>query len=185
MESHRVEWSLDRLVACCSDRKNKEYEKAWREFIKRYKTYIYQVITYRCTSWRVSRLRRQMSDTVNDVVSEVFTILTRSLGQYKEVEDEKKFRLWLATICNRAAGRFIKREFFTDMADEDLEYFRNYIREIEFESRWELYENVVNQHPLPPLLCQRRSPCDRQCCQPLTRTDPKTKKRTQLREFLL
>ena len=145
MESTRLEWSLDRLIACCSDRKDKDYEKAWREFIKRYKTFIYQVITHRCIGWRVSRLRRQLSDTVNDVVSEVFAILTRSLGQYKEVEDEKKFRLWLATICNRAAGRFIKREFFSDMADEDLEDFRNYIGEIEFESRWELYESVVNQ----------------------------------------
>ena len=145
MESHQVKWSLDRLVSCCSDRNNKDYEQAWRELIKRYKTFIYQIVTHRCIGWRVSRLRRQLSDTVNDVVSEVFVILTRSLSQYKEVEDEKKFRLWLATICNRSAGRFIKREFFTDMADEDMEDFRNYIKEIEFESRWELYESVVIQ----------------------------------------
>jgi hypothetical protein len=143
MESHQIKWSLNRLLVCCSDRNNKDYEQAWYEFIKKYKTFIYQVITYRCIRWRVSRLRRQLSDTVNDVVSEVFAILTRSLAQYKEVEDERKFRLWLATICNRTSGRFIKREFFNEIADADLENVHNYIGKIEFEPRWELYESVV------------------------------------------
>jgi hypothetical protein len=145
MEANQGEWSLERLLICCSDHKHSEYEKAWRIFLRRYKTFIYQVVTHRCICWRVSRLKRQLSDTVNDIVSEVFAILTKSLSQYKEVGNEKKFRLWLGTICNRAAGRYIKREFFSDMADEDLEEFRNYIKGIECDSRWELYESVIQQ----------------------------------------
>jgi hypothetical protein len=145
MESSQAEWSLDRLLAICCDRKNAHYEIAWREFLRRYKTFMYQVITHRCIGWRVSRLKRQLSDVVNDVVSEVWAILNRSLDQFQEVSDEKKFRLWLATICNRAAGRYIKREFFDEIAEPDLEEFRNYIHDLAFDSRWEMYENVVQQ----------------------------------------
>jgi DNA-directed RNA polymerase specialized sigma24 family protein len=132
-------------LAVCLDREHVLYQQAWREFIRRYKTFIYQIINYRCLNWRACRLRRQLSDVVNDIVSEVFIILTRSLDQYRERENEERFRFWLATICNRAAGRYLKSEFFTEMAEPDLEEFRNYLHEMPFDTRWELYESVVVQ----------------------------------------
>ena len=82
--------SLSELLINCCDEHSPDRESSWREFLRRYKHFIYQVITYRCLGWQVSRLRRQLSDVVNDVVSEVFIILTKSLAHYREVEDEKK-----------------------------------------------------------------------------------------------
>ena len=111
------------LINCC-DEGSPQRELAWREFLKRYKNFIYRVITYRCFGWRVSRLSRQLSDVVNDVVSEVFTILTQSLDQYREVDNEKKFRAWLATICNRAASRYLKRSLFLKWLKLILKIFR-------------------------------------------------------------
>ena len=145
MNSHQGKWALSLLLSYCCDTHSGKREMAWREFLKRYKTYIYRVVTYRCINWRVTRLRRQLSDVVNDVISEVFAILTQSLDQYREVENEKRFRFWLGTICNRATSRYLKREFFSDMAEPDLEEFQNYIQGIESDSRWELYESVVNR----------------------------------------
>ena len=137
--------SLSELLINCCDELSPHRESAWREFLKRYKHFIYQVITHRCLGWQVSRLRRQLSDVVNDVVSEVFIILTHSLVQYREVDNEKKFRVWLATVCNRATGRYLKREFFSEIVETDIEEFHNYIHGLEFDSLWELYESVIDQ----------------------------------------
>jgi len=145
MDSHQREWSLQFLLNSCCDKDSSNWELAWREFLSRYKTFIYKMITHRCINWRVTRLRRQLSDVVNDVVSEVFTILSQSISQYREVENEARFRIWLGTICSRAASRYLKREFFTEMAEPDLEEFQNYIQGLEFDFRWELYESVITR----------------------------------------
>ncbi len=137
--------SLSELLRNCCDEGSPHRESAWREFLKRYKHFIYQVITHRCLGWQVSRLRRQLSDVVNDVVSEVFIILTKSLTQFRELEDEKKFRAWLAIVCNRATGRYLKKEFVAEIVDPDIEELQNYIEGLEFDSRWELYESVIEQ----------------------------------------
>jgi hypothetical protein len=145
MDSQASKWSLQLLLSNCCDEHNRNREIAWREFLHRYKSFIYRVITHRCLNWRVTRLRRQLSEAVNDVVSEVLTILTQSLNQYREVGDEDRFRFWLGTVCNRATSRYLKREFFSEMAEPDLEEFQNYIEELEFDSRWELYETIINR----------------------------------------
>jgi DNA-directed RNA polymerase specialized sigma24 family protein len=145
MVDTRSSFSLEKLLADCCDNRSPAREAAWREFLGRYKTYIYQVITHRCLSWQVSRLRRQLSDVVNDIVSEVFAILLNSLDQFRAVEDENKFRSWLATVANRAASRYLKREFISEMADPDLEEFQNYIHGLAFDCRWELFESVVER----------------------------------------
>jgi len=135
--------SLKELLDCCTRESSPQYQNGWREFSARYKMIIYQNVTRRCLGWRVSRLHRQRSDTVNDIVTEVFMILLSSLSSYREVEDERKFRLWLATVCNRAAGRFLQREFTSALAEADIEEFQNYIHGVQFDTRWELFENVV------------------------------------------
>lgn len=141
----RSEFSLAQLITHCSDTNSPQRESAWRQFLKHYKVFIYQAVTRRCLTWRVPRLRRQLSDVVNDIVSEVFIILCKALSDFREVEDEKKFKLWLATISNRAVGRYLQREFFCEMAEPDLEEFRNYIQCLGHDSRWELYENVIEK----------------------------------------
>ena len=139
------EFSLAQIITHCSDVRSSRREAAWRQFLKRYKVFIYQVVTRRCLTWRVSRLRRQLSDVVNDIVCEVFAILCNSLSDFREVSDEKKFKLWLATISNRAVSRYLRREFFEELAEPDLEEFQNYIHNLEYDTRWELYENIVEK----------------------------------------
>jgi len=145
MVDPRSPFSLEKLLADCCENRSPAREAAWREFIIRYKTFIYQVVTRRCLSWQVSRLRRQLSDVVNDIVSDVFAILLNSLDQYRAVGDENRFRCWLATVSNRAASRYLKQEFSSDMADPDLEEFQNYIQGLAFDCRWELFEGVVER----------------------------------------
>ena len=141
----QAEFSLEKLISHCSDADSSQHEAAWRQFLKHYKVFIYQVVTRRCLSWRVSRLRRQLSDVVNDIVCEVFAILCKSISDFREVSDEKKFKLWLATISNRAVSRYLRHEFFEELAEPDLEEFQNYIHSLEYDTCWELYENIVEK----------------------------------------
>jgi len=145
MNDIRDQQPLHQLLRVCCDSKSPQREAAWRAFLTRYKLFIYQVVTHRCLSWQVARLRRQLSDVVNDIVSEVFIILTKSLAQFRETDNEKKFRAWLATVCNRASGRFIKQTFFSEIVESDLEEFHNYLQGLEFDSCWELYESIIEQ----------------------------------------
>ena len=144
MGQSNLPYSLAQLIAYCCDSNSPYREAAWREFLKQYKIIIYQYIIRRCLTWQASRLKRQLSDVVNDIVSEVLMILYKSLSTYREVEDEAKFKLWLGTICNRAASRHLRQEFLALLVEPDVEEFNNYIYQLEFESRWELYESVVH-----------------------------------------
>ena len=105
---------------------------------------IYQSVTRRCLDWKVSRLKRQLSDTVNDIVSEVFVILYHSLADYRETQDEKKFLFWLHTICNRAASRYLTQHFIFEMADADWSDMNHEILSIPSDARWELYESIIS-----------------------------------------
>lgn len=136
---------LKELLRICTDEHSSHWEAGWREFMTRYKDIIYQQITRRCVSWRVSRLRRQFSDTINDIALQVFEILLKSLSTFREVDNERMFILWLATVCNRATSRYLQREFSDVLTEPDMEEFQNYIRDIGFDERWELYEMIVQQ----------------------------------------
>lgn len=135
--------NLKELIDCCTDPHSPHREVGWRELIKRYNPHIYQQVTRRCVSWNVPRLRRQLSATVNDVVSEVYIILFRYLGNFREVENEQKFRYWISTICTRAAGRYLQRQYVSDIVDSNYEEFKNYFASLPIDTRWELYESIV------------------------------------------
>jgi hypothetical protein len=145
MKSANSALSLKDLITYCCQSNSLKWESAWREFLKRYKVFIYQCVTRRCLSWRTPRLKRQLSDTVNDIVSEILNILVKSLASFREVDDDHKFKLWLATVSNREVGHYLRREFCSELTEPDLEEFRNYIRYLENDLRWELYESVVEK----------------------------------------
>jgi DNA-directed RNA polymerase specialized sigma24 family protein len=137
-------FSIKDFTEICSNPKSALHENAWREFLRDYKIFIYQNVTRYCYNWRIPRLRRQLSDVVNDIVAEVYLVLCRSLASYREVADEKKFKLWLATICSRTVSRYIQREFVPMIAGPDFEEFQEFLFELPNDHRWELYESVVD-----------------------------------------
>jgi DNA-directed RNA polymerase specialized sigma24 family protein len=135
---------LSDIIRQCTAPDSSERESGWRNFMGRYKMTIYRSVMRRCLNWQVSRLHRQLSDTVNDIVSEVFIILYHSLGDYRETDNEKKFLLWLKTICNRTASRHLTRQYISKMAEPDWNDIDNLLQNIDPDARWELYDHIVN-----------------------------------------
>jgi len=138
-----IHTSLDELISQCQNPGTAQWEKGWREFLDRYKSGIYNSITKRCLSWNVPRLRSQLSDAVNDIFSEVLAILVKSLGDFKEVENEQKFIAWLNTICNRAASYYLRRQFIVYMSEVDPSEMHNILGDLNIDSRWEIYDHTV------------------------------------------
>lgn len=136
---------LAELIRHCTDQNSKRYQPAWQEFLNRYKMAVYNAVTKRCVSWNVPRLRRQLSEVVNDISAEVFIILYKSLVTFREVQNEAKFIVWLTTICNREASRYLQRYFLQTLTDFDIDKFQDLIGAINFDNRWELYEFTVKK----------------------------------------
>jgi len=143
MES-QISLSLSELIEVCQNPGSSNWESGWRDFLKCYKDGIYNSITKRCLSWNVPRLQNQLSDVVNDIASEVFIILCKSLGQYHEVENEQKFKVWLNTICNRAASHYLRRQFIEYMSEVDPSEMHDIIGDLNLDSRWEIYDHTVS-----------------------------------------
>lgn len=133
------------LKQCTNPESPRQLETAWYEFMKRYKTHIYSAVTRRCMSWNVPRLDRQISDVVNDIASEVFVIIYKSLAGFKEIEYERKFIIWLTTICSRSSSHYLQRQFMHTLTDLDIEVFQDVIGGLSFDSRWELYESAADR----------------------------------------
>ncbi len=131
----------------CSNPGSANYEQAWRQFIERYKLFIYNQAAKHCRKWNVPRLNTQYSETVNDIFSEVILTLCengcRALKNFRARDNEKMFLSWLATICSRATGRFIQRHFSMVLADAEIDNFIDYIIDLDFDTRWELFETIV------------------------------------------
>ena len=137
--------SFQELLAYCTDRNSPYWEAGWREFVKRYNKFLYATVTKRCLNFNLPRLRRQLSDVVNDIVAEVYVVLSKSLGNYREVDKEQVFFHWLVTICNRAAGRYLRRGFVTAIVDNDVDEFQNYVQGLLPNTSMELYEDLVHK----------------------------------------
>ena len=135
--------SLKDILKNISKTNSENYEQCWRDFTKKYKNFIYQVVTRRVLSWNVPRLRNQLSDVVNDIVAEVFIILIKSISTYREIDNEKKFLFWLSTVCNRAASHFLKKQFISTMTDQEIVEVQEYYKVLQTDVRWELYETIV------------------------------------------
>lgn len=139
--------TLSQLLDFCSSARSPHWEAAWREFIARYKTFIYAKCAQGCRKWNVARLQRQFNEVVHDVVAEVLGALIQRDGQalraFRERDDEGSFRSYLATICQREAGAHIVRYFLKPINDGELEDFRNLVGELGIETRWALYEALV------------------------------------------
>ncbi len=141
--------TLEQLLNYCSNRKSPNWERGWRLFLKKYKMYIYKVVSKRCTAWNVSRLNLQFSDVVNDIVTEIFMMLVENdakiLQSFRARDNERMFLAWLATVSNRVTTRYLQRYFSKAIVDEEMEDFHDYLKSLEPNSRWELYETIVDK----------------------------------------
>jgi RNA polymerase sigma factor (sigma-70 family) len=138
-----TDFKLEENLRFMGKSKSNQYEQCWRAFLKNYKNFIYHVVTKRVLTWNVPRLRMQLSDVVNDIVSEIFITLHKSITSFRETDDEKKFLFWLTTICNRTASHFLRKQFISTVIENEIQEIQEYYKVLQTDVRWELYENIV------------------------------------------
>jgi hypothetical protein len=145
--------TLEQLLNDCSDPISPCWQCGWNEFIRRYKLFIYKKVIHRCKAWNVPRLGLQFSETVNDVVAEIYTELCKNQCEaFRKLSvrnNEQMFFAWLATICNRAASRHVQKYFNRTLSDIDQDDekkdYPGYFANLESDLRWELYETLIGK----------------------------------------
>ncbi len=141
--------TFEQLLESCSNPDSASWELGWKEFIRRYKRFMYNNVTKTCVAWNVSRLQKQLSDSVNDIVSESIFLLCRdgckALRDFRTRDSEQAFLSWLAIICRRTSSRYIQQNFTNVITEGDLGNVKEYIGGLDFNVQWELYEHFVEQ----------------------------------------
>lgn len=147
MHPFDVSLTLEQLLSYCSDRNNKYYEAAWREFLHRYKRFIYNLIIKTCQRYQAPRLKLQLSDTVNDIFDDVMEILTKddhkALKGIRAGNNERQFLSWLAVTTNYAASAHIKKHFRPWIMESPPEECGKYTQTLASSDLWILYEDMV------------------------------------------
>lgn len=140
--------TLRDLLDVCCDRKASGWEQSWREFLRRYKKFIYNCAVKSCSAWNVPRFKVQFTEAVDDVVSDVILTLCKndfqSLRNFIAKDQEPMFLAWLATVCRRAAGHYIRKYFTDRIIDGAYEDLKQYIGSIPFDEKWELREHIIS-----------------------------------------
>jgi len=134
---------LENIIALCLSASRAEQEKGWRRLLDRYGGWLESCVAGAVKRWRMPRLGRQMPEACGDILADVFKILLAHLGDFRETGSEAAFRSWLAVICNRAAGRYIRREFSKRLGEDDAAEYTEFAGGLDDDHRWELYEKVV------------------------------------------
>ncbi len=142
--SRPKEWDLKTLLSYCQARQDENYERAWREFIRRFREPLYGHVYYSCRAWRVSRLNRQLSESVDDIMAEVLVILMRSIKNFRAVDQPAMFQSWLAVIAYRATGRYVKRYFSQQILNDEVRELPELKTHIDPHYRRQLYEYIVD-----------------------------------------
>jgi hypothetical protein len=140
-------WTVQKLLDLCGDPSNPYWETAWREFIRRYKRYIYSVVLKRCSAFQFPGLQSKLSEIVNDIVAVVYCHLCenkcRAIQQFRERNNEKVLLAWLATICNYSATRYLRKEFILPTIESDIGDMHDILIACNAEVRWQIYEELV------------------------------------------
>jgi len=135
------------LLDRCSDPGSEYWQPAWKEFLRRYKNYMYNVILRRSLKFYHSRIRKQLSDVVNDIFSEATLNLCkndcRALRQFRARDNEKVFLSFLAVVCNITASSYLKKMVLVPVLDENPELIQNVFQSMERDMRWHIFEDCV------------------------------------------
>ena len=152
MKSAPLPNTLAEILDACSDPASPHFEYAWREFLKRYKMLIYNNVIKRCKDWNVPRLRLQFNEVVDDVFGEVLIILCKNnyhaLRSFKARDNERAFVYYLITTTHRAVGRYVQKHYLDSLVEcefEDVSSFSEHIKYLNLDTRWQLYETIVQQ----------------------------------------
>ena len=134
------DYSLTDLIDNCTNKKSPLFEVCWREFFRRYKKRIFQIILFHCNKWEKIHSPGQIKDSANDILSEVFIILSNSLNKFKNTGDERIFFLWLGTICSRTVNHYYKKKSAVSYLSEEQIEIKD---DREIDTKWELFEYIV------------------------------------------
>ena len=119
------EMPLEKLLdAMCYPASSYHYEKAWREFLRRYQARMLRAIKKVCLGWRVNRLRMQLDEVVNDVFGGVLNLLIRNdlraLKQFESRDNENRFIAWLTIVSMNETKRELRRRFRDYFSEEEI-----------------------------------------------------------------
>ncbi len=125
----------------------------------RYRDTMLNAIARKCYQWNSRGLDMQTGDVINDVLSTVLLNLCqndcRVLRDFQNRDNEIKFKAWLAIICQRSAGRYLKNRLFRhdrivmeekedQRSESPGEFLPGYqMSSVSQSTRWELYEETV------------------------------------------
>lgn len=139
--------SLRQLLEQCAQPTHRDWEKAWRCFMERYGDYIYYKIKRRCLSWNAPALDRQIDESAQDILANVFETLTKNrckaLQNFQAKDEEGRFKVYLATIISRTASAYIQKHFPRERIEEEFANLAKFLRQREFEEAWAVYEEMV------------------------------------------
>lgn len=150
--------TLGQLLERLSHPENQhEYEQAWAEFLRRYRTYMEKKIIHRCYEWNIPRLPLQIREVADDIFGDVLEYLckdqARKLQDFKNRDNEYKFRAWLGVVCSQAVSRHIKKYLGNMLTqfpiledysqDKNWILMKTYFRGLPPDNSWELYEHLV------------------------------------------
>ena len=83
------------------------------------------MIGQRCHGFNVPRLKLSYSETVNDILDEVFLKLivdeSKALRDFRALDDENRFYAYLTTICQRMTSRFIQKHIESNLVEKPAE----------------------------------------------------------------
>lgn len=122
--------------------------------MKRYREELENIIAWRCYKWNNKALKKQISDVVDDVLGIVLNILCRNnfraLKNYKNKDEEEKFKSYLRTIASNATSKYLKDNYSgieTSESDifQDESSFLDTLKGMENDARWETYEYFLNR----------------------------------------
>jgi len=139
--------SLGKLLRLCGDVSSPLWQWAWNEFYAQYDGFIREKILEQCSSWRVSRLPLQFSETVLDIKGKVYFDLCKNdckpIRGFRGGDNEKIFRAWLRKICYNTTKAHLGRYFKDSIVENDLDSIKKYVKGLDFSARWELFDSVV------------------------------------------
>ncbi len=131
--------TLDKLITQCASEEISEKNQAWQIFWQRYHARIYGFARYACQK-SIRPRHRLFKDVVDDVVGDVLFILNSELSSFRNRDDEGRFLAWLSMITNRAALRYMQKNYsrlyFNDRNEETLNSREPF-------HCWELYDYLV------------------------------------------
>ncbi|HED09345.1 MAG TPA: hypothetical protein ENJ10_01525 [Caldithrix abyssi] len=131
--------TLNELITQCASEQISEKNRAWQIFWQRYHSRIYGFARYACQK-SIRPQHRSFNDVVDDVVGDVLFILNNELDGFRSRDDEGRFLAWLSMIVNRAALRYMQKNY-------SRLYFNDRSEETECAGElfncWELYDYIV------------------------------------------